>query len=244
MVGEILRKRREELGKDIREISETLKIKYDYLKAIEDEAIEKLPEEVYVKGYIREYAELLHIDPETAINAYIQQISPSKEEKKEVLEKEITHEKKLKIKYLLISLLLILSAATISFILFPTSKEKPNTSTLPVETKPEIPPPPVETKPETPIPAIETKPEIPLSPPHVLEVFATDPTWLAITTDETDPKEILMKPGESVKLKAKNGFSLKIGNAGGVKLIFDGKEFGRLGEKGQVIRINFPNAQT
>jgi hypothetical protein len=41
-------------------------------------------------------------------------------------------------------------------------------------------------------------------------------------------------------LQAKTGFSLKIGNAGGVNLIFDGKEIGKLGEKGQVVNLTLP----
>jgi cytoskeleton protein RodZ len=53
LVGEILKKRREELGRDLREISNYLKIRYDYLKALEDGDIEKLPAEVYIRGYIQ-----------------------------------------------------------------------------------------------------------------------------------------------------------------------------------------------
>ncbi|MFZ6017133.1 MAG: helix-turn-helix domain-containing protein [Nitrospirota bacterium] len=82
MVGEILKKRREESGQDLREIAKTLKIRYDYLKAIEDENFEKLPVEVYIRGYIREYAKILNINPEAAIKAYTQQVSSPLPEKK------------------------------------------------------------------------------------------------------------------------------------------------------------------
>lgn len=217
MVGEILKKRREESGKDLSEIAKTLKIKYDYLKAIEDEAFEKLPAEVYVKGYIREYAELLNIDPETAIMSYIQQISPPQDEKNEVTERKVIQRKRLKIGYLLIPLLV----TTITFILLIFSREKPETL-----------PPTVETKKEGILKAENS--------PHVLEVFATDTTWLSVTIDKTRSKEILLKPGESVKWQAKNGFLLKIGNAGGARLVFDRKEINKLGEKGQVIKLNLP----
>ena len=39
------------------------------------------------------------------------------------------------------------------------------------------------------------------------------------------------KPGTRAKWTARSGFSLKIGNAGGIKLLFDGKEIGPLGKK-------------
>lgn len=236
MVGEILKKRREELGQDIRAISNILKIKYDYLRAIEDGAFERLPEAVYVKGYIREYAEHLKIDPEIAINAYVQQTSPTQADNKEVLEKEISQRKKVKIRHVIIPALSALFAITIILIFSPFSPRGKNVSQHPMETKKEIHPTIVETKKETIPKTVKFL--------HVLEVFATDTTWLSITTDETNPKEILMNPGESIRLQAKNGFSLKIGNAGGVKLVFDGKEIGKLGEKGQVIKINLPDPDT
>ena len=70
--GEILKKKREELGYNLKEIAKTLKIRSDYLKAIEEGTFEKLPVEVYTKGYIREYAKFLKTDPEIVIKAYIE----------------------------------------------------------------------------------------------------------------------------------------------------------------------------
>ncbi len=223
MVGSILKKKREELGQDLLEISRTLKISYTYLKAIEDETFEKLPEEVYVKGYIREYAEILNIDPEVVIKAYNQQVSPPQAENKEALEKDALKRKRSKIKLLLIPLLLLLLVITVTFILFPSSPGKKEIS---------ISPPPIETEKENILKTEDT--------PHILKVFAIDTTWLLIAVDNTTPKDMILKPGESIKLQAKTGFSLKIGNAGGVKLIFDGKEIGKIGGKGQVVNLNLP----
>ncbi len=222
MVGDILKKKREELGQDLLEISRTLKISYTYLKAIEDETFEKLPEEVYVKGYIREYAEILNIDPEIVIKAYNQQVSPPQAENKEALEKDALKRKRSKIKLLLTPLLLLLLVITVTFILFPSSPRKKEIS---------ISPPPVETM---------GKNILKTDTPHILKVFAIDTTWLLIAVDNTTTKDMILKPGESIELQAKTGFSLKIGNAGGVKLIFDGKEIGKLGEKGQVVNLNLP----
>jgi cytoskeletal protein RodZ len=258
LVGELLRKKREELGKDLRDISKTLKISYSYLKAIEDEDFKKLPEEVYVKGYIREYAEILHIDPDIAIKAYIQQISPPQAENKETIEKEVVQRKRLKIKNLLIPLLLLFLVITIAFIIFPSSRGKKEAPQPRIETKKEIPlplaSPPAEAKKEMLPPRVETKNELPSPPagtekenilkakitPHTLKVFATDTTWILITIDKTSTKDMILKKGDSVKLQAKEGFSLKIGNAGGVRLIFNGKNIGKLGEMGQVVTLNLP----
>jgi cytoskeletal protein RodZ len=264
LVGDILKNRREELGYDLREISNTLKIKYDYLKAIEDGDLGKLPQEVYVKGYIREYAEHLRIDPEAAINAYVQQISPPLVENKDIPEKKPEKRKIPKIGYVLISLLFILITITLSYTIFSqkdkdikppaeqTQKEIPSPDAEPIKETPfssvvtpggtTIP----DSKKEPPLASTETKKEI--VPPktdvsqQVLEVFATDTTWLMVLIDKTDPKEMLLKPGDSAKWHAKNCFSLKIGNAGGIRILFNGKEIKKLGEKGQVINIDLPSA--
>jgi hypothetical protein len=266
LVGDILRKRREELGYDLREIAGILKIRYDYLKAIEDATLENLPEEVYVKGYIRAYAEHLKIDPESAINAYIQQISPSRSEDKEDREKIKLQQKKINSRYAFISIAIVLFAIMMSYIFFSPSPGGKNVS-LPVkDISKELTLPPSENKkvihPDenervlttTPIELNKTTTSLPSEPKkqdlseadkflHILEIHATDTTWLSVDIDKTYPKEILMKPGESLKFQAKNAFSLIIGNAGGIRLLFDKKEMGTLGEKGQVIKINLPDSR-
>jgi cytoskeletal protein RodZ len=254
LVGELLRKKREELGKDLRDISKILKISYPYLKAIEDEDFKKLPEEVYVKGYIREYAEILHIDPDIAVKAYIQEISPPKTESKEVSEKEIVSGKKFNARYFLTLSILAVSVIAIVYIFSPSSSDKKEISQTPAETEKEMLNPSVETEIENPGTSAKPKNKLVESSaesgidnlskvkksPHVLEAFAKDTTWLSVIIDKSNGKEMMLKPGDSVKWEAENGFSLKIGNAGGLNLIFDGKEIGKLGEKGQVININLP----
>lgn len=237
MVGEILKKRRAELGQDLREISNSLKIRYDYLKAIEDEDLGKIPAEVYIKGYIQEYAKILHMDPKVLIDVYVQQKLPPQPEKNKISEQKDVRGPGFKLRYVLIASLLIVSAIIIVLAQLPTHRKKSTLSVPAVATKVE---PKVESKVET---RKESIPK-PVKPELVLEVIAADTTWLLVTIDKTDPKEILMQPGESVTWHAKQGFSLKIGNAGGVRLVFSGKDIGKLGEKGQVVKINLPEAKT
>ena len=240
MAGEILKKRREELGQDLKEIAHILKINSNYLKAIEDEAFEKLPVEVYAKGYIREYARFLNIDPEIIIRAYIQKTSPP------VIEKplpavDVIKKKKIRIKYF--SIAIVLLAIGVIYILSSSAPEKPEM--LPPE---KITP---KAQPVQPVQKKEGKPEMAAKKEkteqavkkHVLEILALDTTWLFVNIDNTDSKEMMLKEGESVKLSAEQGFSLKIGNAGGIKLIFDGKDIGMPGEKGQVINLNLPREE-
>ena len=254
MVGEILKKRREELGQDLKEIAHTLKIRYDYLKALEAEDFEKLPVPVYTKGYIRDYAKFLDINPDIIIKAYMEKISPPVIEKS--LPDETAKEKKPVRKY--IAVFIILLAIAGAYFLFssspaPKKREITKTEKTAPSAQPEQPAQhagPVqekEVKRETALTVKKTeegskkeRPEI-TAWGHVLDVSATDTTWLLVKIDDTETKDMLLKQGESVRLSAKQGFSLKIGNAGGTKLIYDGKDIGALGEKGQVINLSLPS---
>jgi cytoskeletal protein RodZ len=75
---------------------------------------------------------------------------------------------------------------------------------------------------------------------YLLEIKATESTWLEIREDESDPLEVLLKPGETIKREAKTKFSLIVGNAKGVDITFDGKSLGRLGRHGEVILLTLP----
>lgn len=69
-MSKFLKERRKELGKELNEIAAVTRIKGAYLKSIEEEEFDKLPVEVYTKGYIREYSEFLGIPSEIALEPY------------------------------------------------------------------------------------------------------------------------------------------------------------------------------
>lgn len=226
MPEEILKKRREELGYNLKEIAKTLRIRSDYLKAIEEETFEKLPVEVYTKGYIREYAKFLKTDPEIVIKAYMEKISPPVAEKESASATDVedtVKEEKASPRYSAISIILftVAVAALLTVLsLFVFAPEEP----------------------KTPLPEKTSNPQKEkTAKEHSLEILASDTTWLLVTIDNTESKELLLNKGESVKLSAKDSFSLKIGNAGGIKLIFDGRDMGVPGENGKVITLNLPS---
>jgi cytoskeleton protein RodZ len=61
-LGERLSQARQTKGAGINEVSEQLRIRKNYLKALESGNWSALPEEVYVMGFLRQYAALLGID--------------------------------------------------------------------------------------------------------------------------------------------------------------------------------------
>ena len=69
-VGECLKRKREELGISIKDLGDKLKIKTSYLEDLEENNYEKLPPDVYVKGFIKSYSELVGFNPEKMIELF------------------------------------------------------------------------------------------------------------------------------------------------------------------------------
>ncbi|MGA3173672.1 MAG: RodZ domain-containing protein [Syntrophorhabdales bacterium] len=73
--------------------------------------------------------------------------------------------------------------------------------------------------------------------PKKLMIACQERTWVAIMIDGSERKEFTLNPEEVVVLSANEKFDLLIGNAGGVKLYYNGKDVGFSGESGQVKRV-------
>lgn len=69
-IGSRLRNERLSRGMTLDQISETTKIRSDFLNAIENLAIDKLPSIGYVLGYVRSYAEVLDMDGDMVVARY------------------------------------------------------------------------------------------------------------------------------------------------------------------------------
>ncbi|HKZ46382.1 MAG TPA: RodZ domain-containing protein, partial [Thermodesulfobacteriota bacterium] len=76
--------------------------------------------------------------------------------------------------------------------------------------------------------------------PLILIIEAAKPAWIKAEIDGQNPFEVSLKEGEKVKWNAKEKFSVLIGNAGGVNVIFNGKSLGRLGDEGKVVKLILP----
>jgi hypothetical protein len=81
-------------------------------------------------------------------------------------------------------------------------------------------------------------PEDTLGPggPLVLEIKATQLTWVVVRSDDQDPHEALLQPGQRITWKAKKQYLLTLGNAAGVVIRLNGESRGPFGKPGQFVR--------
>lgn len=64
-VGTILREARERLGLSVADVSSSIKFASRQIEALEADDFAHLPEPAFVRGFVRSYARLLHLQPET-----------------------------------------------------------------------------------------------------------------------------------------------------------------------------------
>ncbi len=229
MLGEYLRKHREEANLSLKEISLITRIRCEYLKALENEEFEKIPGEVFVRGYIKEFLKTISIEPSEAIRLYNQQ-----KEARLATQEPLPppHKPRLSpqiILYPLLSLLIIIPM----IILYSYDKSSDK-----VDGK---------VKRESKIDRVVTMIPNPVAPAeadytnkHVLEITAIEDTWIFLRIDDNLSYSMILEPGQKRIWTGDRQFLLKVGNAGGIRLTFDGREIGAPGKRGHVVKLTLP----
>ena len=69
-IGEKLLKARELKGISLEQISELTKIRLVYLQALETGEFDNLPDKVYVRGFLKSYAQIIDLDPREILEIY------------------------------------------------------------------------------------------------------------------------------------------------------------------------------
>jgi DnaJ-class molecular chaperone len=73
--GQDLKRLREAIGVELEDIFEVARISISILKAIENDEFQNLPSLIYLRNFLKSYAEILHLDPEKVADSYIINIS-------------------------------------------------------------------------------------------------------------------------------------------------------------------------
>ncbi len=74
LTGMDLRRLRTELGISLEQITERTMIRSGLLRCIEEDQYDQLPSRFHLKGFLKAYAQYLHLDPEFVMNGYMKRI--------------------------------------------------------------------------------------------------------------------------------------------------------------------------
>ncbi|MEK7306801.1 MAG: RodZ domain-containing protein [Nitrospirota bacterium] len=252
-IGEYLKKIRGEKGTSLEDLSSKTRININCLKALEENDFARIPIKVIAKGFLRAYARALALDEKEILTLfdnssreYYENKSANEwlKEKKEIQVEKDTKKNSFILSLVAGGLLLLL----IIFIIFHNVGSRRGDQSVDSSLEEVIipPSPPVkesgslvqEERISDDIQAERSQAKVPPKE-MLLEVEATEDTWVSAKIDDGVIREALLKPGDKVVWKASNKFLLTLGNAGGVNLKWNGKPLEPLGPRGRVIR-NYP----
>jgi cytoskeleton protein RodZ len=247
--GSWLRQQREIRNITLREISDNTKIGLRYLEALEEDRFEVLPAPIFAKGFLREYAKYVGLDPDEVVNFYLTAEQRHRAERggddvSGVLPipnpGRVPPARGLPLGWLLIAaaalLALLLVAALVWALRRGRGAERLDPAAETTAEATPMAPVPMAPAPGPPPPAPPQ--QAPAGPhgPLVVTLSFTAECWVEAVVDRDRHISELRVQGESMRIEGRESVVLTLGNAGAVRGEVNGRPL-RLGATpGQVVR--------
>ncbi len=242
--GRYLQTFRIESGKSIEDVSKETKIGVHYLIAIENEQLDRLPQEVFVKGFLRAYSRAVHADGNQAVRCYLACIGTVGNAAKPENESKKTDFRFWKRIFLLSGIFLfiiIISVSSVSFLSDKPESDDKNDRAGKTDKRRSL----MKESGSTDKRA-EGKSRIDrtdsgnISEELTLEISALKDTWMKVIIDGQNPREYLLNSGDLLELKASKGYNLLVGDAGAIRLNINGRALDIPRESGRAANIQIP----
>ena len=256
-VGQDLRKARQRKGEDLAQISSVLKIRKDYLDALEESKFDAIPGRAYIIGFVRAYAQYLGLDPNECIDRVKREIAGRGDGREGNVEVSSPRERKLPPGGMWLAIFLLIAVLYGAYYLFVAVNRMASPAVAPVPARlaaqaglaSSAPPPataPAATLAAAPPATQQTAvPNGPPLPPGLkygtqnvgsrLTLVAHRPTRVLVQgPNNTLLLNRLLQPGDSYLVPNMSGATLSTPDAGAVELILDGGSLGYAGKDGVV----------
>jgi cytoskeleton protein RodZ len=235
---EELKRAREAKRLSLSDIADATLININYLEQIEKGNTTILPQ-TYVRAFIREYAAIVGLNPDEVIQKYEHSDpkgAPSAHTPPPTVAdraEPVTTSPAL-LRWVFISVGVI-GAAIILWASF-TKESAPPVQEIPfqsvvTENEKRFAPQPAPQKPPE-----EIRPAVALADSLVLRASTTDTVWVQMTVDQNPPREYIFRPNSHITWKARDGFTVTLGNGGAIQFTLNQKQLGTLGKPGSVVR--------
>ena len=235
--GQYLQVLRLEKKISLEKISSETRIGLSMLQMIEKEDHDKLPDEVFVKGFLRAYAKAIGADGNEAVRRYESRLKVVHKLSSTNLD-SVTGSARSWWKLLLVSGLYL---ALIFIILFGHGYlEHYVSGHVSDETTPAAEIVPAASAPAQSETVDQSESKDPDIDKHVLNIAVIEDTWMKIIIDNGSSKKYELKAGDQLELMAASNFSILIGNAAGVKIRLNDKLVPVSGKSGEVVNLDLP----
>jgi cytoskeletal protein RodZ len=253
-VGSILRKERESQGRAIAEIAAQLCVTKRYLTAIEEDDTSGVPGLFFYKNFAKQYAAILGIDESLilpALNAIQEPEDRLRGPEIRVPDRLVQasnrrHIPDIPMGWSVVGLVVVLLGCSGIYAWW---KRVPQTRAAVVVVQQTAPvamvsasAPPVQPETQSEAqpdvqPVAQTVVQTGEASSVVLKLSATERTWLSISSDGKEIFAGILQPSESKTLTGLDQATMKVGNAGGIDVLWNGKSISPLGTRGQVLTI-------
>ena len=216
----------------IQTVADTTKIAVHCLKAIEENAHERLPPQAYVKSFIRTYADAVGANADIAVALYLSDLKQQENAKQKSLRRRgklWAARRAIMAVGVIISIVVLLRYT--DFLMAPAP---PPNNTAPEHTVRNAPPATgAETAGRRPS-GFQTHEKL------KLQVIAVEKTWLKVIVDGQNARSYDLKPEDRLELEGTIDFNLMIGNATGLQIFLNDRPVKIFGNSGQVVSLKIP----
>ena len=251
--GEYLKSLREERGISLDTLSERTKIAVANLKFLETDRYDLLPPLVFVKGFIRSYVNEVGLDPEEILKEFEAFAKEGELNDYEIEEHRLFHQEPPLRSFigstffttaltaagiLALGILLVTGVTRLFYWDNGPGSRKPSVTGVeapgygasvnngPVR--------------EGYHRSVFSEPPRTQAGRKILEIKAISNAWVRVDSDSGPAEEMIMAPGDVQIFTAKERFNLQTGNAGGIRLRFDGRELPAMGKENQSLSLSLP----
>jgi len=224
-IGDKLSQKRKELGKELTNISEVIKVSVEYLKAIEKGDFKSLPSIVYYKLFVRAYAQELDLDGNQLLEQFevddesVESDEGTLSEKKEVNKKRSRPESETPLLKIGLILALVVIAVFVIIIMFVPHGEEETVATESTQyTDPVkiVPDEQSDSKEDTISTEDNTPP--PEKLPMKLDISINETSWTLVVADGDTVLNNNLETGSTRSYSADYRFVISMGNPYGVEL--------------------------
>jgi cytoskeletal protein RodZ len=207
------------------------------LTSIEKEDVKSLPDPVFVKGFLRSYAQTIGADGDEAVRLYEARLnmkSRLEDAQSYSPRSTVTPWRNLILSVIAVAGLIALSLYGISYFQQRNLLDETAAPSSAVES-------PAEKHLADRRPS-DTKTGMPPEKPSklVLQISALEDTWMKIIVDNQEPKEYNLRSGDQLEEEATMGYNMLIGNAAGLELKLNGKPLKISGKEGEIVNLQIP----
>ena len=266
MVGYTLRQERERQNLTIEDIEQGTSIRALYIEAIENGEYDKLPGEVYTKGFIKNYAKFLNMDADAAVKEFKNdmaelraeenppvpeenpepaqapeqkaEVKSAKPEKKPLGYSIQEEERNFSGKFIIAAVVLIAALAGGAWSWLSGSDGDVAKVNPPTQQIETVNQP--EQPADNPTPVANANP-VPQAPKDSVAIQArfNDRCWVLVTVDGAVVQEGVIEGGQTLSWEGKDNISFRLGNAGAVEFFKDGQSLGVPGAVGDIADKTF-----